>query len=159
MNLHPRSHQTRPCFSCASGCPCWGSRQQRHHSMLPISSPFQSKLHPKSKTKPPSAMINQHVCASKIKSHRLSTTITALVEWCCSTAAITDQTKQQDRVKMKPRHQTRQQGGRVRETGTRTREREEEKMPIVRLSWKWQKNYCIWHLSQKQWFGCQVITL
>lgn len=88
MNLHPRSHQTRPCFSCASGCPCWGSRQQRHHSMLPISSPFQSKLHPKSKTKPPSAMINQHVCASKIKSHRLSTTITALVEWCCSTAAI-----------------------------------------------------------------------
>lgn len=66
-------------------------------------------------------------------------------------SAITDQTKQQDCAKMKPRHQTRQQGGEVKQR----QEREQDtggggiKCPL----WSCQKvtkkeNYYVWHLSR-----------
>lgn len=74
---------------------------------------FQSKLHPNVKQNRCRVVMNQHVCASKIVAHKLST-MTSLRSGVAPEQPSADQTKQRGRAKMKPRHQIRQQGGKVR---------------------------------------------
>lgn len=78
---------------------------------------FQSELHPNVKqnrrdelTRP---CFQNHIPAT------VNNDITALLSGAAprQPSAVSDQTKQQGRAKMKPRHQTRQQGGREREGG------------------------------------------
>lgn len=89
---------------------------------------FQSKLHPNVKQnrrdEPTHRCFQNRIPTNCQQWHHCA------AERSSSTAAVSDQTKQQGRAKMKPRHQIRQQGGREREggEGMGMRAREEGRM-------------------------------
>lgn len=128
------------------------------YNQYPPLPPYTHPKIPKSETKLPACLPQwTSISTSALSKNHLPLTVNNDITAQGSGAApqqpsaITDQTKQQDCAKMKPRHQTRQQGGEVKQRQEREQDTRggEIKCPL----WSCQKvtkkeNYYVWHLSR-----------